>query len=156
VEIASLVGTRLAFRGGVEVVSFDVKAKLEEKERKSQAIVVSFGLLFTTKPSVAKFELEGTATLNGKDEDIKKMLEVDPETKMPQILLRIYQSAFTATYLLSTILNVPPPPPDLLSSTKQEMPVQGINVEIEPPEDAVKIQADTSQTDQKDEVTTTK
>jgi len=44
------------------------------------------------------------ATLSGKDAEINKMLEVDPETKAPYVFQRIYQTAFTAMYLLSKYL----------------------------------------------------
>jgi hypothetical protein len=131
IEITNLLGSRLDFKGGTETASFNVKAKLEERERKSQMVVVGFGLLLTAKPSIVKFEIEGTATLFGKDEDIRKLLEVDPETKVPYILPRVYQHAFTAMYLLSTILNTPPPPQDLLGSQRQPNPPEGMNVEVE-------------------------
>ena len=120
----------MAFKGVVEAVSFDVKAKLEEKERKSQMSVVGFSLLVSTKPSIVKFEIDGNATLTGKDTDIQKMLEVNSETKMPVLFQRIYQSAFTAMYLLSTILNTPPPPNDLLHSDGQPVPIESVSVEI--------------------------
>lgn len=94
-------------------------------------ILVGFGLLLTTKPSIVRFEIEGRATLTGKDEDIRKMLEVDPETKIPHLLPRVYQHAFTAMYLMSTVLNTPPPPQDLLGSHMPEGPVQGVNVEVD-------------------------
>lgn len=131
VEITSLTGTRLAAKsGGVETVNFDVKAKLEEKERKSQMVVVGFNLFVNTKPNVVKFEVEGTATITGKDIEIKKMLEVDPETKVPYVFQNIYQYAFTAMYLMSTILNAPPPPQNLLFPQKQGVPVEDVSVEV--------------------------
>jgi len=143
VDIASLAGTRLSVKSGAETVNFDVKARLEEKERKSQMVVLGFNLFLTTRPNIVKFEVEGTATLTGKDADINKMLEVDPETKVPYVFQRVYQHAFTAMYLLSTILNVPPPPQDLLFSTRSGVPSEDINVDVEvgAPE-AVTVQAE--------------
>ena len=140
-----MVGVRLDVKGGAETVNFDVKAKLEEKERKSQMVIVSFALSLTTKPSVVKFEVEGMATLTGKDPEIKKMLEVDPETKVPHVFERVYQNAFTAMYLMSTILNTPPPPQDLFFSGKKGIPVEDISVEVgaKAPE-GVTVQVDTS------------
>jgi hypothetical protein len=130
VDIASLVGIRLDVKGGgVETVNFDVKAKLEERERKSQMVVVGFSLFLATKPSIVKFEVEGTATLTGKDVEINKMLEVDPETKVPYVFQRVYQYAFTAMYLMSTILNAPPPPQDLLFSHREGIP-EDVSVEV--------------------------
>jgi hypothetical protein len=132
VEITSLVGVRLDVKGIAESINFDVKAKLEERERKSQMVILDFKLFLTTKPSLVKFEVEGIATLSGKDAEINKMLEVDPETKVPYVFQRIYQTAFTAMYLLSTILNVPPPPQDLLFSPKEGIPVEDVTVKIAP------------------------
>jgi hypothetical protein len=131
IEITSLLGSKLDVRGSAEPVNFNVKAKLEEKERKSQMVVVGFAMLLTAKPSIVRFEIEGTATLTGKDEDIRRMLEIDPERKVPYILARVYQHAFTAMYLLSTILNTPPPPQDLLGSQGQLSPVEDVSVEVE-------------------------
>jgi hypothetical protein len=108
-----------------------VKARLEEKERKSQIVVVAFSLLLSTKPSIVKFEVEGAATLEGKDSEINRMLEVDPETKVPYVFQVIYQSAFTAMYLLSTVLNSPSPPNNLFSARKEGVPVEDISVEAQ-------------------------
>lgn len=151
VDITSLVGVRLNVKGGgLETVNFDVKAKLEERERKSQMVIVGFSLFLNTKPSIVKFEVEGTVTLTGKDTEINKMLEVDPETKVPYVFQRVYQYSFTAMYLMSTILNAPPPPQDLLFSRGQGVPVEDVSVEIEAEvgaeaPDAVTIQAETQE-----------
>jgi hypothetical protein len=144
VEITSLAGIRLDTKNsGAETVNFDVKAKLEEKERKSQMVIVGFSLFLTTKPSIVKFEVEGTATVTGKDAEINKMLEVDPETKVPYVFQRVYQYAYAAMYLLSTILNSPPPPYDLLFPHKEGVP-EDVTVEMSTEAaDAVVVQADT-------------
>ena len=131
VEIVHFSGYRLDAKGIVESVEFNVRARLEEKERKSQIVTVSFSLLVMSKPSIVKFEVDGTATMTGKDEDIRKMLEIDPDTRVPYVLPRVYQHAFTAMYLLSTILNTPPPPQDLLNSKQQTGPVQDVTVEVD-------------------------
>ena len=94
-------------------------------------VVVTFSLLLTTKPSIVKFEVEGTATLTGKDTEIDKMLEVDPDTKVPYVFQKVYQHAFTAMYLLSTILNAPPPPHDLLLSKNEEIQSEEVTVGTE-------------------------
>jgi len=149
VDIISLAGVRLGVKGsGAETINFDVKAKLEERERKSQIVVVSFHLLLNTKPSVVKFEVEGTATLTGKDVEISKMLEVDPETKVPYVFQRVYQYVFTAMYLLSTILNAPPPPHDLLFPHKEGVPVEDVSVQVAAEaSEAVTVQAATGSTE---------
>jgi hypothetical protein len=79
-------------------------------------VIVSFVLTVGTKPSVVKFEVEGVATLSGSNPAIEKLLEVDPKTKIPSLLHRVYQRVFTTTFLLATILDTPYPPPNLLFS----------------------------------------
>jgi hypothetical protein len=130
VDVTSIVGVKLDVKGGAGTVNFDVKARLEEKERRSQMVVVGFNLQLTTKPGIVKFEVEGTATLTGKDAEINKMLEVDPETKVPYVFQKVYQNTFTAMYLLSTILNTPPPPIDLLFR-REEVLAEGVAIEPE-------------------------
>jgi len=151
VEITSLSGVRLDSKATAENSTFDVKVKLEEKERRSQMVIVGFAMSLTTKPSVVKFEAEGTATLAGKDMEIKKMLEIDQETKVPYVFQRIYQHVFTAMYLMSTILNVTPPPQDLLFPGKRGIPIEGVSVEVEAKaSEGVTIQADTRGNQTKD------
>lgn len=132
-DITSIVGVRLNVKGeaGAGTINFDVKAKFEERERKSQMVIVNFNLLLTTKPGLVRFEVEGAATLTGKDSEINKMLEADPETKVPRVFHKVYQHAFTAMYLLATILNAPPPPHDLLASEKEGVPPEKIALEAE-------------------------
>ena len=110
-------------------MTFDVNAKLEEKERRSGKRVVGFVLTVGTKPSVAKFEIEGIATLEGKNPAIEKLLEVNPKKKIPLLLNRIYQRVFTSTYLLANLLDTSYPPPDMLSSG--EMKKQGTEGHVE-------------------------
>ena len=128
--------------GGEEssAVNFDVNVKLEEKERRSGSLVVGFVLTVGTKPSVAKFEVEGMATLEGKNPDIEKLLEVDPKTKIPLLLHRVYQRVFTSTFLLATLLGTSYPPPDLffsgeMSKPGSEGPVEGKEKAGEKPEE---------------------
>jgi hypothetical protein len=111
-----LRGVKLGGKEETSALSFDVNAKLEEKERRSGRLVVGFVLTMSTKPSVVKFEVEGTAVLEGKNPDIERLLEADPKTKVPLLLHRVYQHVFTSTFLLATLLDTPYPPPDLLFS----------------------------------------
>jgi len=62
-------------------------------------------------------------TLGGKTDDIKKKLEVNPNTKIPQILFTIYQHVFNAIYILSSNLNTPYPPPDLLHPMAEKIQI---------------------------------
>jgi len=131
VEVTSIIGVKLDSKGGAGAVNFEVKAKLEEKERKSQMVVVGFSLQLNTKPGIVKFEIEGNATLTGKETEINKMLEVDPETKLPYVFQKVYQHTFTAMYLLSTILNTPPPPVDLLLFGRESTPTENMELTSE-------------------------
>ena len=119
VEITSLLGTRLSEEVGSTAVRFDVTAKLEEKERQSGKVVVLFGLTVRTKPNVVKYEVEGKATLSGKDSLIETILKIDPESKIPLVFHRVYQHVFTAIYALASLMGTIYPPPDLLFSGKQ-------------------------------------
>jgi len=116
VDVLGLRGVKLGGKEEPSALTFDVNAKLEEKERVSGRLVVGFVLTVSTKPSVVKFEIEGMATLKGKNEAIEKFLEVDPETKIPLLLHRVYQQVFMTTFLLATLLDTSYPPPNLLSS----------------------------------------
>jgi len=130
VDITNIAGVRLGVKGGTGAINFDVKGRLEEKERRSQMIIVNFSLFLTTKPSVVKFEVEGTATLTGKDQEINKILEVDPEIKAPYVFQKVYQNAFAAMYLLSTILKAPLPPHNLFPVSQTEgMATEDVDVE---------------------------
>lgn len=110
--------------GGEEssALNFDVNVKMEEKERKSGRLMVGFVLTVNTKPSVAKFEVEGMATLEGKNPDIERLLDVDPKTKIPLLLHRVYQRVFTSTFVLATLIGTSYPPPDLLFSGRMNRP----------------------------------
>jgi hypothetical protein len=124
VEITSLLGEKLSQNLGTEPIKFDVSANLEEKDRRIGRMVILFSLAIRTKPSVVKYEVEGTAVLTGKDELIDKMLEADPESKIPLVFHRIYQHVFIAMYALASTLGTVHPPPDLLSAAPQGVPVK--------------------------------
>ena len=128
-------GVRLGGREESSTLNFDVNAKLEEKERRSGRLAVSFVLTVGTKPSVVKFEVEGMATLQGKNPAIERLLEVDSETKIPLLLHRVYQRVFMTTFLLSTLLGTPYPPPDLLFSREIGKPSLEGSVEWEKSEE---------------------
>ena len=114
VEITSLSANRLSEGVGSTGVRFDVNAKLEEKERRSGRVVVLFGLTVKTKPNVVKYDVEGSATLSGKDPLIDQMLKVDPRSNVPFVFHRIYQHVFTTIFTMASFLGTVYPPPDLL------------------------------------------
>ena len=114
VEITSLSATRLSEGVGSTGVRFDVNAKLEEKERRSGRVVVLFGLTVKTKPNVVKYDVEGSATLSGKDQFLDQMLKADPKSNVPFVFHRIYQHVFTTIFTMASFLGTVYPPPDLL------------------------------------------
>jgi hypothetical protein len=84
-------------------------------------------LFISTKPNVVKYSTSGTVILSGKGEDIKKKLEVNPKTKIPQVLFTIYQHVFNSIYMLSSNLNTPYPPPDLLHPMAEKIQILSAN-----------------------------
>ena len=127
VNLTSLLGTKLGENSGSEPVRFDLNARLEERERRSGRVVVLFGLNVRTKPNVAKYEVEGTATLMGKDANIEQILKVDPKSNIPFVFHRVYQHVFTAIYMLASVLGTIYPPPDLLLSSEQTIPIKNLS-----------------------------
>jgi hypothetical protein len=127
VNLTSLLGTKLSDNLGSEPVRFDLNARLEEKERRNGRVVVLFGLSVRTKPNVVKYEIEGTATLIGKEAQIEQILKVDPKSNIPFVFHRVYQHVFTAVYILASILGTIYPPPDLLFSGEQYIPIKNFN-----------------------------
>ena len=61
--------------------------------------------------------------LEGNIRDINKKLEANPKTKIPQILFTVYQHVFSSIYLLSSVLDVPYPPPDLLHPMQEKIQI---------------------------------
>jgi len=101
---------------------FDVNVKLEEMERGTGEATFSFALAINTKTNIAKFDVNGTVTVTGGNEVVEKLLQTNPETKVPNLLERVYERIFTSVFVLSSIINAPHPPPDLIkSSAKSQM-----------------------------------
>jgi hypothetical protein len=65
--------------------------------------------------------------LEGKAPDIKRQLEINPKTNIPQILFTVYQHIFNSIFMLSSILNTPYPPPDLLHSMAEKIFILSAN-----------------------------
>jgi len=72
---------------------------------------------------VVRYSTAGNITLEGSSADIKKKLEVNPKTQIPQILFTVYQHVFNAIYMLSSILDTPYPPPDLLHPMAEKIQI---------------------------------
>lgn len=96
---------------------------MEEQKKEGSQVTLGFNLLISTKPNVVKYATSGVVTMTGKADDIKKKLEVNPKTKIPQILFTIYQHVFNSIYMLSANLNTPYPPPDLLHPMAEKIQI---------------------------------
>jgi hypothetical protein len=114
VRIDSLQAEKASQQTPTEELFFDVNAKLEEQQKNNEQVDLNFTLTITTKPNVVKYNVTGVVNLEGKQADVKKKLEINPKTNIPQILFTVYQHVFKSIYMISSILNAPYPPPDLL------------------------------------------
>jgi hypothetical protein len=125
VRVLNLAAARAnggASTGDGIIPTFDVNVKLEEAERRVGEAVFNFAIAINTKPNIAKFDVSGMVTVNGESAALEKVLQTDPETKVPHLLKRVYQQIFLSIFLLAGIINVPHPPPDLVfSSVKSEL-----------------------------------
>jgi hypothetical protein len=112
---------------------FDINAKIEEQKKGTNQVTLNFELAISTKPNVVKYLTTGSVTLVGKPDDIKRKLEVNPKTKIPQILFTIYQHVFNSIYMLSSTLNTPYPPPDLLHPMAEKIQILSTNPQNQSP-----------------------
>jgi hypothetical protein len=128
INLTSLHAERTGEHTSKDDLFFDVNAKLEEQKRENSQVTLSFNLAISTKPNVVKYSTAGLVTLAGKPDDIKKKLEVNPKTHIPQILFTIYQHVFNSIYILSSNLNTPYPPPDLLHPMAEKIQILSGNV----------------------------
>ena len=115
-----------------EDIFFNVNAKIEEQKKTNSQVTLTFSLLLETKPNVAKYSTTGGITLEGSMQDINKRLEINPKTKIPQILFTVYQHVFNSIYLLSSLLDTPYPPPDLLHPMAEKIQIIPENGNKEP------------------------
>ena len=113
-------------------VIFDFGANLEEAERSSEGVVLNFRMTMDTEPQIAKFVVEGSARLSGEESEIEKLLAPDPQTNVPIVFTRIYQTVYSVIFMLAGTVDVPYPSPALLKrphvrtaySATQEVPSQ--------------------------------
>jgi hypothetical protein len=123
ISLNSLHAERTGEYTSKDELFFDVNAKLEESKKENNQVTLTFNLAISTKPNVVKYYTTGLVTLAGKPDDIRKKLEVNPKTQIPQILFTIYQHIFNSIYILSSNLNTPYPPPDLLHPMAEKIQI---------------------------------
>jgi hypothetical protein len=95
-------------------VIFDFGANLEEVDRSSDSVVLNFKMTMDTEPQIAKFIIEGVTTLTGEESEIEKLLAADPQTNVPIVFTRIYQTVYSIIFMLAGAVDVPYPSPALL------------------------------------------
>lgn len=123
INLSSLQGERTGLSSPTDELFFDINAKIEEQKKENNQVTLTFTLAISTKPNVVKYSTSGTVIMSGKADDIKKKLEVNAKTKIPQILFTIYQHVFNSIYILSSNLNTPYPPPDLLHPMAEKIQI---------------------------------
>jgi hypothetical protein len=123
INLSSLQAERTGQSSPTDELFFDINAKIEEQKKENNQVTLSFNLAISTKPNVVKYATSGIVTMSGKQDDIKKKLEINPKTKIPQILFTIYQHVFNSIYILSSNLNTPYPPPDLLHPMAEKIQI---------------------------------
>ena len=95
-------------------VIFDFGANLEEADRSTESVTLNFRMTMDTEPLIAKFTIEGSATATGEEAEIEKLLSADPETNVPFVFTRIYQTVYSVIFMLAGTIDVPYPSPALL------------------------------------------
>jgi hypothetical protein len=115
-RLNKLEGVRIDTGETPPSVTFDVDVKMDEDSRTNDELTVSFLLTISTKPSLAQFEAGGIAIISGGRGAFDAALEVDPISNVPRLLHTIYQRVFTSLFVISSLLDTPYPPPDLLHS----------------------------------------
>lgn len=95
-------------------VVFNFSVNMEEAERTTDSVKLNFQMTMDTEPAIAKFIVEGAATVSGDSAEIDKLLSADPQTNVPHVFTRIYQQVYSVIFMLAGTLDVPYPSPALL------------------------------------------
>ncbi len=114
-----LVGVRNDSATVSAAVVFDVDVKMDEESRTNDELTISYTITITTKPNIVQFEARGKAVIGGGRKSFDAALAVDEKYKVPRVLQTIYQRIFASLYILSTLLETPYPPPDLIHSPEK-------------------------------------
>jgi len=95
-------------------VVFNFGVNMEEADRKNESVTLNFQMTMGTEPAIAKFAIEGTATVSGEGSEIEKALAANPQTNVPEVFTRIYQQVYSVVFMLAGTIDVPYPSPALL------------------------------------------
>ena len=129
VNLSRVEGSRIDTGATPDAVTFDVDVSMDEENRTNDELTVTFNLKISTKPTLVRFEVGGTAVISGGREAFDAALEMDEESSAPKVLHFVYQRVFTSLYLIASQLGVPYPPPDLLHSPSE---TRDLGVESQP------------------------
>ena len=95
-------------------VVFNFAVNMDEAERSGDSVKLNFQMVMDTEPAIAKFTVDGMATVTGDPTEIEKILSADPQTNVPQVFTRIYQQVYSVIFMLAGTIDVPYPSPALL------------------------------------------
>ena len=119
VKIDNVIATKLDEKAHQSsAVNFNIKVNMDEIERKTQLLVVHYAIIMNTEPSVAKFQVEGSAVVKGRLEDIEEAVSSDPQTNVPYLFTKVYQQVYPVLFMLAGAIDIPYPSPGLLRSPK--------------------------------------
>ncbi len=115
VQLETVDAVRLSDKANENADSnYSLNVSLSEKDRTSEALVLSFSLELTSQPQAARFKVTGNATLKGTRDEIKGEITAPDDKRPPQVLLTIYERVYSTLYVLAGALKVPHPMPNLL------------------------------------------
>jgi len=100
--------------------NYGLNVSMSEKDRSSDALVLSFTLELTNQPQLARLSVSGIATLTGTKDEIQNSLETPDDKSPPVVLTTIYERTYSLFYVVATSLKVPPPLPTLLKASGSE------------------------------------
>ncbi len=106
--------------------TFSVTASIIEGTRGPETVSMKFSVNVDTQPAGARIFVSGTATVNGKDEELETILDEKDGDGIPIVFMAIYKRVYSIMYLLAGTLKVPYPAPGLLkinfAETSQQPP----------------------------------
>ncbi len=119
VKIENVVASKLDNKAHQSsLVNFNIKVNMDEAESKTDLLEVRYAITMSTEPSVAKFQVEGSAIVKGNSEDIEQAVSSDPQSKVPYLLTKVYQQVYPILFMLAGAIDIPYPSPGLLRSSK--------------------------------------
>jgi len=131
IKLLNLSGTRLSGDKDQSQPEFEVNIRIEEIEKRTGLATFDFKVTINSKPGVVKFDANGIVYIRGKSDFIEKVLQPEPDTKVPPLMYKIYQQVYLPVYVLSGFINSPYPPPDLVFPAIKSEVVEATGKEID-------------------------